>query len=254
MSTLTDEMRIAFEANGYLVLRGALQGDDLTRVQAAAEEAEAAWRADPHRLGTRSAALHQVQAPIEYDDALLELLWYPGVFPLVRTLLGDDVAMIDNDLFLTPPNTPHTHADWHHDVGMPGIYHPRSLVMLKVFYLLSDVGSKSGGTALIPGSHRFPMDFPLPTVQDPKAMPGAIQMTGSAGDAYLFNCRIYHCAVNNESDHWRRVLIYNYGHHWMKPWSGYEPSERLRRRAVERGDPVEMQLLHLGDAYGATLR
>jgi len=27
------------------------------------------------------------------------------------------------------------------------------------------------------------------------------QMTGKAGTAYLFNGRIYHCAVNNESNH-----------------------------------------------------
>ena len=58
-------------------------------------------------------------------------------------------------------------------------------------------------------------------------MPGAIQMTGKAGDAYLFNGRTYHCAVNNESDNPRRVLIYNYGHFWMKIWQGYEPSPRL---------------------------
>jgi ectoine hydroxylase-related dioxygenase (phytanoyl-CoA dioxygenase family) len=97
------------------------------------------------------------------------------------------------------------------------------------------------------------MDFPLPEVADPKEMPGSIQMTGNAGDAYLFNCRIYHCAVNNESDVWRRVLIYNYGHFWMKPWSGYEPSARLIERARQRNNPVEMQLLGIGDAYGTRL-
>jgi ectoine hydroxylase-related dioxygenase (phytanoyl-CoA dioxygenase family) len=37
-------------------------------------------------------------------------------------------------------------------------------------------------------------------------------MTGKAGIAYMFNGRIYHAAVNNESEHARRVLIYNYGH------------------------------------------
>jgi hypothetical protein len=42
------------------------------------------------------------------------------------------------------------------------------------------------------------------------------------------------------------VLIYNYGHFWMKIWPGYEPSEHLLCRA---GTPVRRQLLGIGDAY-----
>jgi ectoine hydroxylase-related dioxygenase (phytanoyl-CoA dioxygenase family) len=136
---------------------------------------------------------------------------------------------------------------------MRGVYHPRSLMMVKVFFLLSDVNENSGGTAMIPGSHRFPEDFTFPRPEDPKAMPGSIQMTGKAGTAYLFNGRVYHCAVNNDSDYPRKVLIYNYGHFWMKMWSGYEPSPRLLDQAMASGDPVRKQLLGIGDAYGQQL-
>jgi ectoine hydroxylase-related dioxygenase (phytanoyl-CoA dioxygenase family) len=250
---LTDELRITFEANGFLVLRQALTQEELAGVREAADKAEAEWRADTSRLGIRSAVLDQVQAPIEYDERLLNLLWQPKVFPLVRALLGDDVTMIDNDYFITPPHTPRTHAGWHHDVGLSGVYHPRSVMMVKAFYLLSDVDENSGGTAMVPGSHRFPMDFKFPDVADPREMPGAIQMTGKAGDAYLFNGRTYHAAVNNDSERVRRVLIYNYGHFYMKVWQGYEPSERLLKEARESGDPVRMQLLGIGDAYGQSL-
>lgn len=250
---ITDEQRIRFEADGFLALPGALPAEELAGVREAAALAEAKWRSDPSLPGARSAVLDQVQAPIEYDDRLLALLWHPRVFPIVRALVGDDVSMVDNDLFLTPPRTPKTHADWHHDVGMSGVYHPRSLLMLKVFFLLSDVDQGSGGTALVPGSHRFPLDWKFPQVDDPRQMPGAIQMTGRAGDAYLFNGRVYHCAVNNESERERRVLIFNYGHHWMKIWSGYEPSQRLIDAARASGDPVQVQLLGIGDAYGQRL-
>jgi hypothetical protein len=250
---ITEAQRIFFETNGYLALPDALSPGELADVQQAAREAETRWRADMSLPGGRSPVLDQVQAPIEYDDRLLGLLWHPHIFPIVRALLGDDVSMIDNDLFLTPPRTPRTHAGWHHDVGMRGVYHPRSLLMLKVFYLLSDVDADSGGTALIPGSHRFPETWRYPDVDEPRDMPGAVQMTGRAGDAYLFSGRIYHCAVNNRSERERRVLIYNYGHFWMKIWPGYEPSERLLHAARASGDPVRMQLLGIGDAYGQSL-
>ncbi|MBB6052993.1 phytanoyl-CoA dioxygenase family protein [Armatimonas rosea] len=242
---MTDAQRVAFDEQGYLSLPGALVGAALAQVQEAAAQAEALWSADTSRLGARSAALDQVQAPIEYDDRLLELLWHPTVFPVVRALLGDDVAMIDNDLFLTPPRTPQTHAGWHHDVGMQGIYHPKSLLMVKVFYLLTDVDETRGPTMVVPGSQRWE--------ESPQSVESAVAMTGKAGDAYLFNCRIYHCAANNDSDHWRRVLIYNYGHFWMKPWQGYEPSARLLAAAHASGDPVRKQLLGIGDAYGQRL-
>jgi hypothetical protein len=49
----------------------------------------------------------------------------------------------------------------------------------------------------------------------------------------------------------RKVLIYNYGHFWMKVWPGYEPSERLRGAAQTE---VRRQLLGLGDAYTQRLR
>jgi hypothetical protein len=250
---MTEAQRMAFEANGFLSIPGALTPDELAQVRAAVEAAEARWRRDPSLPGLRSNVLESVQSPIEYDERLLALLWHPRVFPIVRELLGEDVSMIDNDYYITPPRTPKTHAGWHHDVGMGGIYHPRSTIMVKVFYLLSDVDANSGGTAMVPGSYRFPEDFAFPKVDDPREMPGAIQMTGKTGDAYLFNGRTYHAATNNESDNTRRVLIYNYGHFWMKVWQGYEPSARLIAEARASGDPVRMQLLGIGNAYGQSL-
>jgi len=243
----------SYDENGFLVIPNALSIDELRRVQAAAARAEEVWRGDVSRLGIRSPRLDQVQAPIEYEPELRDLLWHPSTFPIVRGILGDDVMMIDNDYFITPPNTDKTHADWHHDVGMPGVYHPKSTLMVKVFFLLTDVDDRAGGTALIPGSHRFEEDHQFPRVENPADMPGAIQMTGRAGTAYLFNGRVFHCATNNESDQPRRVLIYNYGHFWMKMWQGYEPSRDLLAYAEGGGDPVKKQLLGIGDAYGQRL-
>jgi ectoine hydroxylase-related dioxygenase (phytanoyl-CoA dioxygenase family) len=90
------------------------------------------------------------------------------------------------------------------------------------------------------------MDFRLPEVENPGHMPGHRRMAFPAGTAWLFNGRMYHAALNNDSDQTRRVLIYNYGHFWMKTWSGYEPSEAVKAKAKT---PVMKQLLGIGDAY-----
>lgn len=249
MSVMTDEQRLFFETNGYLVFPNLLSPKELATIRVAADSAENLWRADTSRLGVRKPNLQQVQAPIEYDDNLLKLMTHPTLFPIVRELLGEDIQMIDNDYFISPPNTK-SHALWHHDVGMPSVYHPRSTLMIKVFFLLSDVPPGGGGTAVVPGSHRFPMDFCLPKVENPDEMPRHVRMEYPAGSAYLFHCRIYHAALNNTTDATRRVLIFNYGHSWMKFWQGYEPSEALKAKAKTR---VMQQLLGMTDPYGASL-
>jgi ectoine hydroxylase-related dioxygenase (phytanoyl-CoA dioxygenase family) len=242
---MTDEQRILFETNGFLVIPNALSPGELERARAAVNHAEAVWRADPSRLGVRRDNLQQVQAPIEYDDYFLELMEHPKTFPIIREILGSDISMIDNDLFLSPPHSK-SHALWHHDVGMPGVYHPRSALMVKLFFLLEDVTEYGGCTLFLPGSHRFPMDFPLPKVANPMDMPGHVKMAFPAGTAYLFNGRCYHAATDNNSGQYRRALIYNYGHHWMKIWPGYEPSERLKAAAQTA---VRKQLFGMGPAY-----
>ena len=249
MSALTDAQRLFFEANGYLVIPHALSPRELAAVRTAADAAEAVWRNDPLRPGARNENLQQVQAPIEYDDRLFDLLECPATFPLIREILGSDVSMIDNDYFISPPHT-RSHANWHHDVGMPGVYHPRSVLMVKLFFLLEDVDEDGGCTLFLPGSHRFPLDFPLPRVTEPAEMPGHVKMAFPAGTAYFFNGRCYHTATENHSDRARRVLIYNYGHHWMRIWSGYEPSEALKAKATS---PARRQLLGMGPAYVTSL-
>jgi len=250
---MTDAQRIAFETNGFLVFENALTPEELDAVRADVALAEQQWDANPTLPGFRKPALCELIGPINYGPAMRDLLWHPKTFPVVREILGEDVSMIDNSYYITPPHTPHTHADWHHDVGLPGVYHPLSVMMVKVFFLLSDVNADSGGTAMVPGSHRLPMDFKFPEVRNPKDMPGAVQMSGKAGTAYLFNGRVYHAAVNNTSDNPRKVLIYNYGHHWMKIWPGYDPSPKLLEWAQSTGDPVKMQLLGMGPAYATSL-
>jgi phytanoyl-CoA hydroxylase len=250
MSAMSDAQRLFFETNGYLVIPNALPAPELARVRAAADRAEAEWRADESRPGARKANLHQIQAPIEYDDDLFRLLDYPTTFPLIRQMLGDDISMIDNDYFISPPRSS-GHANWHHDVGMPGVYHPRSTMMVKLFFLLEDVAEDGGCTLFLPGSHRFPLDFPIPRVDDPLEMPGHVKMAFPAGTAYLFNGRCYHAATPNRSEVARRVLIYNYGHHWMRIWPGYEPSAALLSKA---DTPVRRQLLGVGPAYMTSLR
>ena len=92
MSAMSDAQRLSFEANGYLVIPNALSTAELADIREAADRAEAIWRSDTTLPGIRRDSFQQVQAPIEYDNRLFDLLEHPTTFPIVRELLGADVS------------------------------------------------------------------------------------------------------------------------------------------------------------------
>jgi hypothetical protein len=237
--------KLFFETNGYLVLPGALAPDELQRLQRAADQAEATWLADTSRAGWRRNTIRSITSIVEYDDAFVDLLVHPRVFPIVRDVLGADIALLYSDYYMTPPHT-RAHIHWHQDVGLMGPFNPLSTMYVKAFFLLSDVAENGGPTAVLPGSHKFLSDDIVPELDDPTQMPGAVRMAYPAGTVWIFNARCFHAAMPNDSDLMRRVLIYSYGHCWMKPWQGYEPSAQLQAKA----DTLMMkQLLHMREPY-----
>jgi ectoine hydroxylase-related dioxygenase (phytanoyl-CoA dioxygenase family) len=243
--TLSDAQRQLFASQGYLVVPEALAPVELAAVRRAADAAERRWRADPGLPGVRRPDLEQVLGIMEHDPVLFELLEHPRVFPLVRELLGPDLMMLDHDYFITPPGAAIPQG-WHFDFDLPGVDHPRSRLAVKAFYVLEDIPPDGGATLLLPGSHLAPGGARLPNSEVPEELPGAVPMALPAGSAYLINDRLYHSAGNNRSRVHRRLLIYTYGHKWMRMWDEYRPSPELAARAAT---PGRRQLLGLSDPY-----
>lgn len=246
MGLLSDAERLFFEANGYLMVESALAAGELEAVRRACDAAESRWRADPERPGCRIPEFLEIEAILEYDPVFLELLVHPRVFPLVREVLGPDVALLDHAYYITPPGGELGAGAWHRDVRTPGVYHPRSTVMVRAMIALEDVAHDGGATLVLPGSHRFTDDVAVPEVERPEEMPGAVALACRAGSAYFFNGNLLHAPSHNRGPATRRVVLFNYGHKWMRPWRGHEPSEALQARAVT---PMLRQLLGLTGAY-----
>jgi ectoine hydroxylase len=242
----SEEQRLFFTTQGYLVIPGALSPGELAAIRLEADVAEARWRADFSLPGVRRSDLEQVLGIMEHGQALFDLLEHPRIFPLVRALLGPDVTMLDHDYFITPPGAAIPQG-WHFDFDLPRVDHPRSRLMVKVFYVLADIPLDGGATLVLPVSHITPGGTVLPNSEEPEDLPGAVAMTLPAGSAYLINDRTYHSAGNNRSGVHRRLLIYTYGHKWMRMWDEYRPSPELAARAVT---PQRRQLLGLTDPYG----
>lgn len=242
------EQRATFERDGYLVVRDVFRPDEIEALRAASDRAEQRWLADPNHAGCDRPFLRRVEPLIEYDYAFVDLLDYPGFFPIVRGLLGDSIALIDTAYFVTPPGRGWgATSEWHIDEGLVGPVGAAVPLMVKVSIPLIDIVSiDDGPTAVLPRTHLRSYEENLPSPHDPREMPGMVPVLLSAGDIYIFHGRVHHAAMPNVGGQTRRVLHYNYGHIWMKPWPGHDPSDRLRnssRSAIRR------QLLHVSDNH-----
>lgn len=248
MSTASEQERQRFERDGYLMIPDALLRHELLSMRQAADMAEGRWQADPSLPGTRIPEFLEIPAIMEYHPVLFDLVEHRRVFPRIHRLLGPDIALIDHAYYITPPGGRIDGDAWHTDVRtrIPGIWHAGSTMMVRVMYALDDIGPEDGPTLVLPGTHRQPDDTPIPAVASPEDMPGAVALTCKAGTAYFFHGNLVHAPSNVRGSRTRRVLLYNYGHKWMKMWQGHEPSTALAARART---PMRRQLLGLTAPY-----
>ena len=115
--------------------------------------------------------------------------------------------------------------------GFAGTYHYANGVFrcgqCNVILALTDVGEGDGPTMVIPGSHKS--NFPHPLAGDyargdrMDALPGAIPIHVSKGDALLFVDGLMHGGSSRtNAGGERRVTIYRYGPVWGASRMGYE--------------------------------
>lgn len=238
-NVLTTVERATFERDGFLALPGVLDATTVAHLHAIADRELTRFRAEP---GTHAYALLNQHDLLGRDDAYLDLVDHPRTFPKVFGILGWNIQVFHTQLVVTPPQhpdaTPGGYA-WHQDNNRmnldlgSGNLHPR--VSVKVAYFLSDVTEPGmGNLCVIPASHRE-------AAADPTR---AIELTARAGDAVVFDRRLWHSASSNGSGRTRVVVFVGYSHRWLRPKSAMDAPELLATVG-----PIRRQLL--GAATGA---
>jgi hypothetical protein len=201
-------------SDGFLAVPGALSPAAVARLTAALDrvyhEERTAGRVAEGR------AMH-VLGGIGRDDAFVELLDQPAVFPSIWRELGWNIHVYHSHLDVTPPAAGGPRANgwgWHQDGGRLNLdidSDPRPRLSLKVAYWLSDVSEPGRGNMLVvPGSHERNT---LPRFEPPA---GAMPVLASPGDALIFDRRLWHSRSENTSPHTRRVVFLAYTYRWIQ--------------------------------------
>jgi hypothetical protein len=238
---LTAVERAAFERDGYLALPAVLGLTAVQRYEQLVSDAYGRWRRD---AGKRR-AMHELSV-VSTCPALAPLCSHPGILGAVWSILGWNVRVYHSHVDVHPPEHDAVdHFAWHQDGGRQNREletEPRPRMSVKVGYWLSDLSEPGrGNLRLVPGSHRAnridgppTRDVPWP---DP---PGAIEIRANAGDALLFDRRLWHARSINRSATTRKAVFFAYTYRWVRTRDAAPPPDT-------RYTEVERQLLGLLD-------
>ncbi|MBT4863631.1 MAG: hypothetical protein HON53_00735 [Planctomycetaceae bacterium] len=244
VNCLTPDEREAFNSDGYLVVKNAVDEVALDRLLKIIDRIDARERTAENRD-----KLLSVSNIIHEDDAFVDLIDCPKTFPRVWGILGWNIYSYHSHLDVTPPADPNTmtwQVAWHQDsmrVNDEIECSPRPRLSLKVGFYLSDVSQPDrGNTLVVPGSHlQDEIDLPQDGVSNPE---GAIPICLEPGSAVLLDRRVWHSRSANLSGVTRKVIWYGYSYRWMRP-----KDEMTVAHLFPNLDPIRRQIL--GDGLTA---
>ena len=236
---LSDEERTFFETQGYLIIKEALPADLRSRVEESLKKVETKR---PYDKDTSLGGGNWLDV-IGEEDLLLELIDYPTTFPKVWGILGWHIALYHSHYIVSPPlpvDFKPRRLGWHQDSGRINIdieSDPRPRISVKIGFFITNVSETGRGNFhVIPGSH-LKNELSLPADKN-EEHPDATPVLVSAGDAVMFDRRLWHSAGQNFSDITRRALFLGYSYRWLKPRDNMTVAHYMNR-----SDPIRRQLL-----------
>ena len=243
---LTSDQRRAFAEDGFLVVRNALDRETVERLLSEADQLAEAFLRKPAVAGKPEYNHLDLRRGLLRQKALLALVTHSTTVPLVVQLLSPNIHLHSTTVIYKRPETadaPSFRRGWHRDIRMARDFGHQNLPLagIKICYCLTDFpAAESGMTLMARGTHlrTEPLRIPKGAV-DPLDVE-VCDLRLNAGDALLFENRIFHTAAPNRSDRTSKVAIYGYAYRWLKPEVYLESPDEQQ---LLQTDPITRQLL-----------
>jgi ectoine hydroxylase len=241
---LTEARRESFDQDGFLVVRNALDKAAVERVVDAGDRLARSFLDKPPLPGRPEYNLLDLRPGLLHQQPFFDLVSHSPTVPLLVQLLSPNIHLHSTALIYKrpTPQSPPFRFGWHRDIRIPRDLGHRTLprVGIKICYCLTDFHAPgSGMTLLMRGSQRRTEPLAIRDGLDPiDGQPCDLEV--DAGDAILFENRIFHTGAPNLNDRCSKVVMFGYSYRWMKTETYLEiPDHRLLAQA----DPVTRQLI-----------
>jgi len=243
-----DEILVDLDVLGYSVIEGVIPADRVAAVreslfashQRMAGEANARAeqvRAQGHRLA--AAGVQAVPGIINEEQSFAPYVADERILGAVERLFGPfpHITNVSSMVNFPGNDRAYWHADWPYNqtnaVHIPAPY-PDAVINLSSIWMLTEFSPHTGGTLVVPGSHRArtnPSGGDLHDRETPH--PAQIQISGAAGSVMLFDSRLWHCVTTNHSDEPRLALNVGYAPWWLNLQPQKEGTADFQQMVVE---------------------
>jgi ectoine hydroxylase-related dioxygenase (phytanoyl-CoA dioxygenase family) len=226
----TDEESIlgAVDEQGYCVVPGVLDADEVASVheaiERAAHEDDLSGRASlygPDNVNRRIWAL------LNRGEEFIRLGTHPLALSLLRARMGPDILLTNLTVNITAPGGDREIGRLHTDQSFltePVPY----LFAMNVTWFIDDFTEENGATLIVPGSHKLTS---FPSFELAPSTPA--QLTGPAGSMAVLDGRIHHATgLNRTTDQKRRGVIGTYSPPFIRSQENW--SRSLLPEVLER--------------------
>jgi ectoine hydroxylase-related dioxygenase (phytanoyl-CoA dioxygenase family) len=189
-------------------------------------------------------APHAELCDIARNEPFAEHLVEPRVLRVAKTMLDTHLRILQTEVNKSSKPAAEAlskeqllrrswHSDWPHDLKA---YSPTSeepwkhcgaiaqpfpdvcMALSTIWYLgPEDVTPYSGGTWVVPGSHKDPRNprGPDDGIDERAPIPGEFQISAPAGSVFIQDTRIWHSGAVNQSDSERTAVVCRYAPWWL---------------------------------------
>ena len=227
-----DALQRQIERDGFCVVEGvipagevqAINAELLAALESNRERSEgelAKTRRRGHRIGTSGVAV--LKQAINEVQSFAPYLADRRVLDIVEAFFGAWARISCTDCVANMPGNArgYWHADWPYNQTnashIPAPY-PDAVLHLSTIWMLTPFSAETGGTLVVPGSHRWPRNpaaGDMPEVDNEAVYPTERHVEGSAGSALVYDSRLWHAVAANRSDQPRVALIVRYAPWWL---------------------------------------
>ena len=264
MNAVSQELELhlsRLEVEGFCLIEDVIPDDrvDAVRtgvfnaVQSVAEKTlakAASVRSKGHRLSAQG--VQAVPGLLNLDQSAAPYLADPRIMAVTEALFGEWVRIANTSGLVNFPGN--DRADWPFNqtnaAHIPAPY-PDEVIKLSSLWMLTEFSPQTGGTLVVPGSHRarnnpsggdgvFDRELPHPS---------EVQISGKPGTVMLLDSRLWHCVARNESDEPRVALNVGYAPWWLSLEPTREGSPDFVRMVVETDGKPNISPVLLDEVY-----
>ena len=250
LMTTSKENLEQLEQSGYCVIDEVIPSSKVEMVrdnvlaclEAESESSEkmmAEIRAKGHRIA--GAGILTVLGIINFDQSFAPYLTDARITGVVEASFGSHYRIAGTSAIANNPGNDrgYWHSDWPYNqtnaVRIPAPY-ADAMCKLSSLWMLTEFSPHTGGTLVVPGSHREPTNPSGGDGFDREAPhPQEIQICGAAGSVMLFDSRLWHCVATNHSGKPRVAISVGYAPWWMNLVPTREGSPEYTAMVVETG-------------------